>query len=136
MLSGFVNIFHQTHLIIFFIFLFSHTLSLVSKFPQIYFSSLFFFYYFLVLFFKRFDIFLGNVLINNLLLNSSIFLLCKIFIWDKVFKSGLNKFVKDCLLQNLLSPLLNSFSHIFLIMTVSLSFLRFYGVYLHVANYN
>ena len=33
-------------------------------------------------------------------------------IWDKVFKSGLSKFFKDCLPQNLFSPFLNSFSHI------------------------
>ena len=32
--------------------------------------------------------------------------------WDKAFKSGLSKFLKDCLPQNLLSPFLNSFSHI------------------------
>ena len=30
--------------------------------------------------------------------------------WDKVFKSGLSKFFKDCLPQNLPSPLLNTFS--------------------------
>ena len=32
------------------------------------------------------------------------------YIWDKVFKSGLSKFFKGCLPQNLLSPLLNTFS--------------------------
>ena len=30
--------------------------------------------------------------------------------WDKVFKSGLSKFFKGCLPQNLLSPLLNTLS--------------------------
>ena len=34
------------------------------------------------------------------------------FIWDKVFKSGLSKFFKSCLPQNLLSPLLNALSHL------------------------
>ena len=33
--------------------------------------------------------------------------------WDKVFKSGLCKFFKGCLPQNLLSPLLNTLSHLF-----------------------
>ena len=33
---------------------------------------------------------------------------------DKVFKNGLSKFFKDCLPQNLLSPLLNTLSHILL----------------------
>ena len=32
--------------------------------------------------------------------------------WDKIFKVGLSKFFKDCLLQNLPSPLLNTLSHI------------------------
>ena len=31
--------------------------------------------------------------------------------WDKVFKVGLSTFFKDCLLQNLPSPLLNALSH-------------------------
>ena len=31
---------------------------------------------------------------------------------DKVFKSGITKFFKGCLPQNLLSPLLNTLSHI------------------------
>ena len=35
-------------------------------------------------------------------------------IWDKVFKRGLSKFFKGCLPQNLLSPLLNTLSHMFL----------------------
>ena len=34
-------------------------------------------------------------------------------IWDKTFRSGLSKFFKGCLPQNLLSPLLNTLSHIF-----------------------
>ena len=33
-------------------------------------------------------------------------------IWDKVSKSGLSKFFKGCLPQNLLSPLLNTLSHL------------------------
>ena len=33
-------------------------------------------------------------------------------IWDKVFKSGLSKFFKGCLPQNLLSPLLNTLSQL------------------------
>ena len=32
--------------------------------------------------------------------------------WDKVFKSGLSKFFKDCLPQNLLTLLLNALSQI------------------------
>ena len=32
------------------------------------------------------------------------------YIWHKVFKSGISKFFKDCLRQNLLSPLLNNLS--------------------------
>ena len=32
------------------------------------------------------------------------------YIWGKVFKSGLSKFFKGCLPQNLLSPLLNTLS--------------------------
>ena len=32
--------------------------------------------------------------------------------WDKVFKRGLSKFFKDCLPQNLLSPLLNTLSQL------------------------
>ena len=32
--------------------------------------------------------------------------------WDKVFKSGLSKFFKGCLSQNILSPLLNTLSQI------------------------
>ena len=35
--------------------------------------------------------------------------------WDKIFKSGLSKFFKGCLPQNLLSPLLNTLSQIHLI---------------------
>ena len=38
-----------------------------------------------------------------------------VFRWSKVFKSGLGKFFKGYLPQNLLSPLLNSLSHMFLI---------------------
>ena len=34
--------------------------------------------------------------------------------WDKVFKSGLSKLFKGCLPQNLLSPLLNTLSQMFL----------------------
>ena len=34
------------------------------------------------------------------------------YIWDKVIKNGLSKFFKGCLLQNLLSPLLNTFFHL------------------------
>ena len=34
------------------------------------------------------------------------------YIWDKVIKSGLSKFFKGCLLQNLLRPLLNTFFHL------------------------
>ena len=34
------------------------------------------------------------------------------WIWDKVFKSGLSKFFKGCLPQNLLSSLLNTLSDI------------------------
>ena len=37
------------------------------------------------------------------------------YIWDKVFKSGLSKFFKDCLPQNLHSPLLNNLSHLWLL---------------------
>ena len=33
--------------------------------------------------------------------------------WDKVFKSGLSKFFKGCLPQNLISPLLNNLPQIF-----------------------
>ena len=33
---------------------------------------------------------------------------------DKVFKNGLSKFFKDCLPQNVLSPLMNTLSHILL----------------------
>ena len=36
-----------------------------------------------------------------------------IYIWDKVFKSGLRKFLKPCLPQNLLSLLLNTLPHLF-----------------------
>ena len=32
--------------------------------------------------------------------------------WDKVFTSRLSKFFKGCLPQNLLSPLLNTLSHL------------------------
>ena len=34
------------------------------------------------------------------------------YIWDKLLKSGLSKFFKDCLPQNLLSPLLNTLSRL------------------------
>ena len=37
----------------------------------------------------------------------------KHYIWDKVFKSGLSKFFKGCLPQNLLSLFLNSLFHLF-----------------------
>ena len=36
-----------------------------------------------------------------------------IVIWDKVFKRGLSEFIKGCLPQNLVIPLLNTLSHIF-----------------------
>ena len=36
-----------------------------------------------------------------------------IHMWDKVFTSGLSKFSKGCLPHNLLSPLLNTLSHMF-----------------------
>ena len=34
------------------------------------------------------------------------------YIWGKVFKSGISKFFKGYLPQNLLSPVLNTLSHI------------------------
>ena len=34
------------------------------------------------------------------------------YIWDKIFKSGVSKFFKGCLPQYLLSPLLNTLSHL------------------------
>ena len=45
-------------------------------------------------------------------LNFSPVLFEKIFIWDKIFESGLSKFFKDFLPQNLLSPLLNTLSRL------------------------
>ena len=42
----------------------------------------------------------------------SIVLLYQSFIWDKVFKSGLSKFCGRQPLKNLLSPLLNTLSHL------------------------
>ena len=57
-------------------------------------------------------------------------------IWDKVFKNGLSKFCgrqplnfpfkffKACLPQNLLSPLLNTLSHIFILDTSKFNSVR------------
>ena len=42
-----------------------------------------------------------------------IYIACNIVIWDKVFKRGLSEFIKGCLPQNLVIPLLNTLSHIF-----------------------
>ena len=42
-----------------------------------------------------------------------------LIIWDKVFKSGLSKFFKGCLPQKLLSPLLNTLSHILSIKVIA-----------------
>ena len=36
------------------------------------------------------------------------------YIWDKVFKSGLSKFFKGCLRQNLRSPLFNTLSYMYI----------------------
>ena len=41
---------------------------------------------------------------------------------DKVFKSGLRNFFKGCLPQNLLSPLLNTLSHIYFYISKSITF--------------
>ena len=40
-----------------------------------------------------------------------------LMIWDKVFKSGFSKSFKGFLPQNLLSPLLNTLSHFWLVST-------------------
>ena len=52
-----------------------------------------------------------NVTLYDILVNiSNLFLRELIFIWGKVFKSGLNKFYGRGPLKNLLSPLLNTLS--------------------------
>ena len=42
----------------------------------------------------------------------------KHYIWDTVFKSGLSKFFKGCLPQNLLRLFLNSLFHLFVRLAV------------------
>ena len=58
----------------------------------------------------------------SIILNGKFFWSCVVLRkkWDKVFKIGLNEVFEGCLLQNLLSPLLNTLSHLCLEMTKSI----------------
>ena len=57
-------------------------------------------------------LFLFTRMIKKTILNENGLLHSHTFIWDKVFKSGLSKFIKGYLPQNFLTPVLNTVSYI------------------------